>query len=1090
MKHQSDRRLARYFRRDTTARLQRVAAAALTLALVGSMSTLANQPSYADTPVLDGELKLLSTATRLSGLEFNYEIQISCSELTGSDVCNDIKIQIPIPAALGVSGATDPIDWEYRVVGVPSTINPIGASVEISADGLYWEITLDRNLDAGEAPRFSFHLKPPAGTTPDQTQWALSGTVSGVDSTGGPLSNSLGTTAVATVTASAPCAITPSAEFGAVPLDVDRAFTFAFSRVGDPVYATGALGVDPNATPTPTVTIALPSQFTFVKVTDSLNNPYPYTLNSAGEYVFDVPGFGAATSIAPTSGIRFTLTAPSTPVAAEDALATATMQYTAIGKSAPITCTASPGMPATGPEGITGFWSKRANPWYGGALSGLQTGSEAGANPLNVSYGKSDIDPGVPQTNLPFGTRATSQWFVTVTRQDVDIDNVYIYDGMPCLTNGNGTLANPYTSLPEGNLCTSPAFRVDSIGLNAAGFTATAIFTDGSTQVFSYINTPPNRTAITNGKLVAAVVIEGNYPASDPDASKQISMNGFPVASLPKTTVNYLRNFATLTPQPGSTFTSPSTQYVGMQTVPEYALLKNLRRSSTHAYAPDWTASQTFPGTSLDATASDPTLLEQRRLAVVFPAGSGINVLGVNASADTSGVGEYSTLITRTGDYDGQGSTRYLVDLSQVPFGGNVGTLSVDYGGMMPGVYTYYTYSGFTGTGPTDDGVACVGPGKKLITDLTGIIGPVGVPTVLCEAEQTILVTSTTGGFDLKKTVSNVSDGTPFLGSPSVVLAEANDMVQFRVRIANISEGLPLTNLSVYDLLPHLGDTGIRDILRDRDRESEFTPVLTGVQVPDGWTAAYTTSFNPCRPELSVTTNCDPDSGASAWRSTLPKGTTRGTMPGAIRLTTDTMPVASYVDLILEYQMPPDVRKDHDLTAWNNVAGIATFNNSDLLRTEAPKVGFTLPTGEFDFEKTDSQSGKLLSGSVWELVGPHEFDEIIEDNVGQTDYHGLDTNVAVGAFHVAALELGGYVLTEIKAPANHKIDPVPHAVPLSSEEIALDAGEIPNDPVEPIVPLLAHTGSTGALPVGAVAMMLLLTGIVFVADSRRRTRFN
>lgn len=358
-----------------------------------------------------------------------------------------------------------------------------------------------------------------------------------------------------------------------------------------------------------------------------------------------------------------------------------------------------------------------------------------------------------------------------------------------------------------------------------------------------------------------------------------------------------------------------------------------------------------------------------------------------------------------------------------------------------------------------------------------------GVPTVLCQAEQTILVTSTTGGFEVVKTVANISDGTPFLGSPSVVLAEGNDLVQFRVRIANVSATLPLTNLSIYDLLPHVGDTGIRDVLKNRPRESEFTPVLTGVQIPDGWQADYTTSFNPCRPELNVSTSCDPNSGATAWTSTLPTGSTIGTMPGSIKLTAPSLEAASYVDVVLEYQMPADVRKNHDKTAWNNVAGIATFNSTQLLRTEAPRVGFKLPTGEFTFEKTDSETGELLSGSVWELVGPHEFDEVVEDNVGQADYHGLDTDVAVGLFHVTGLELGGYVLTETVAPSGHVIDPVPHAVVLSSEEPLASVGEIPNEPIE----MLSNTGAKTGLPIVAIAVMLLLTGIVCITINRRRS---
>ena len=68
-------------------------------------------------------------------------------------------------------------------------------------------------------------------------------------------------------------------------------------------------------------------------------------------------------------------------------------------------------------------------------------------------------------------------------------------------------------------------------------------------------------------------------------------------------------------------------------------------------------------------------------------------------------------------------------------------------------------------------------------------------------------------------------------------------------RLSVINEGnIPIQNVKVIDILPFVGDTGVQDLSQ---RQSQWGPVLTGlVASPPGVTVYYSTSGNPCRPDI------------------------------------------------------------------------------------------------------------------------------------------------------------------------------------------------------------------------------------------------
>ncbi len=80
--------------------------------------------------------------------------------------------------------------------------------------------------------------------------------------------------------------------------------------------------------------------------------------------------------------------------------------------------------------------------------------------------------------------------------------------------------------------------------------------------------------------------------------------------------------------------------------------------------------------------------------------------------------------------------------------------------------------------------------------------------------------------------------------------------VQYQLRVQNDGT-VPMQNFVIIDILPFVGDTGVRDT---SPRGSTWTPLLAAPIIPpSGTTLYYSTSGNPCRGEVGgPTTSCDP----------------------------------------------------------------------------------------------------------------------------------------------------------------------------------------------------------------------------------------
>ncbi|MEL7060699.1 MAG: GEVED domain-containing protein [Acidobacteriota bacterium] len=86
----------------------------------------------------------------------------------------------------------------------------------------------------------------------------------------------------------------------------------------------------------------------------------------------------------------------------------------------------------------------------------------------------------------------------------------------------------------------------------------------------------------------------------------------------------------------------------------------------------------------------------------------------------------------------------------------------------------------------------------------------------------------------------------------------------YRLEVRNAGT-VPMEDFVLVDILPAVGDTGVLDL---NPRGSQWTPLLTAaVTPPPGTTVFYSTSQNPCRPEVGgPTTSCDPPN----WTTVAP----------------------------------------------------------------------------------------------------------------------------------------------------------------------------------------------------------------------------
>jgi uncharacterized repeat protein (TIGR01451 family) len=249
-----------------------------------------------------------------------------------------------------------------------------------------------------------------------------------------------------------------------------------------------------------------------------------------------------------------------------------------------------------------------------------------------------------------------------------------------------------------------------------------------------------------------------------------------------------------------------------------------------------------YPGTTntwrltVQNTSSASTNLFNPVIADLIPA----SLEYVAGSAIRGGVGFTNAVITATPNYKGTGRTHL-----RVAFLGSLGinqSATVDFNTVVRGttlggtVQNTFSFLGSDNTG-TVFADSAVADASDLDED--------GNTTETFPATSASLTIQTTAALNSRKAIQGYPDlsfqpleSASYLGGP----------MAYRLRVQNIGN-VAFTNVTIVDILPHPGDTGV--IVTNELRGSQWTPFLTGpVSAPAGVSVSYSQSENPWRPEL------------------------------------------------------------------------------------------------------------------------------------------------------------------------------------------------------------------------------------------------
>jgi large repetitive protein len=135
-----------------------------------------------------------------------------------------------------------------------------------------------------------------------------------------------------------------------------------------------------------------------------------------------------------------------------------------------------------------------------------------------------------------------------------------------------------------------------------------------------------------------------------------------------------------------------------------------------------------------------------------------------------------------------------------------------------------------------------------------------GTSQTLCNASGTINVAPIAQLVSNKQVRGTCDSGFTATSNGTLV----GGALQYQLTVENVGT-VPMQNMVMIDILPFVGDTGVRDT---SPRGSTWTPLLAApILPPAGTILYYSTSGNPCRPEVGgPTSSCDPPN----WTTVAP----------------------------------------------------------------------------------------------------------------------------------------------------------------------------------------------------------------------------
>lgn len=247
--------------------------------------------------------------------------------------------------------------------------------------------------------------------------------------------------------------------------------------------------------------------------------------------------------------------------------------------------------------------------------------------------------------------------------------------------------------------------------------------------------------------------------------------------------------------------------------------------------------------------------------------------------------------------------------------------------------------------------------GEALVGDDRGIVAGGSNGTVLARDVASVPIASSASlRSDLAARGSLDDD---FVSVPQRASTESGSTVDYRLRLQNTGN-IPLTGTVIYDILPHVGDTGVSAETADEPRGSQFTPLLQGaVTAPAGFTVQYSNSTNPCRPEVNPTAvPCDDD-----WTATPADfGAVRSLK--LVQETATELAAGATADLVWSMQIAQDTPTAQ--LAFTSAAFSTTrTDNGQALRSEPAPIGVEIAVADPD---TPSEEVPASSGDTGPLA--------------------------------------------------------------------------------------------------------------------------
>ncbi|MEM1120596.1 MAG: hypothetical protein AAGJ18_09105, partial [Bacteroidota bacterium] len=215
------------------------------------------------------------------------------------------------------------------------------------------------------------------------------------------------------------------------------------------------------------------------------------------------------------------------------------------------------------------------------------------------------------------------------------------------------------------------------------------------------------------------------------------------------------------------------------------------------------------------------------------------------------------------------------------------------------------------------------------------------ITELLCQKSSPPVVIQTLASLASKKFVRGALD-TGYLELPLIGLTAPNDSVFWKIEVLNPGN-VPLTELVVIDVFPHIGDVGVQ--LTNTQRETGWRPFLVDtILTPNMYntTVYYSEQENPCRPEI------EPLSAAGCvddWTTTKPTDLSK-VQAFKLELHDTLMPGASFPIMIK--MLAPDSASITNPIAWNSLAR----NAKELPAQEPNKVGVRLSYYDLALTKT------------------------------------------------------------------------------------------------------------------------------------------